>query len=239
MKVAVMQPYFFPYIGYWQLHYFADIWVILDEVQFKQFSWMRRNRILHQDVREQYQYISLPVLKHGQKTPINRVKINNDRPWRDEVMRQLAVYEKFNTVNYSDVTRLVKEIIDRDNRSLTELMMNTFDGVNQYLGLKTECRVSSNLDFERSDITAPDEWALFITKALGGAHYINPPGGREIYDRSKFESRNVKLSFLVPELREYSQNRDNFVPGLSIIDVLMFNGVTGVRRMLANEFEIE
>ena len=90
MKVAVMQPYFFPYIAYWQLYYYVDIWVILDEVQFKRFSWMRRNRILYYSDEKEFQYINIPVKKHNQKTIINQIEVNNDAPWRDETAAPLS-----------------------------------------------------------------------------------------------------------------------------------------------------
>lgn len=238
MKVAVMQPYFFPYIAYWQLYYFVDMWVILDEVQFRKFSWMRRNRILHNGIDKELQYINIPVRKHDQKIPINKVRVNNDVSWRDEIKNRLHVYKKLNAGYYAEVTKLVSDVIDRDNLSLTEVMINTLDALNSYLDMETEYVLSSDIDFNRNEVKAPDEWSLYITDALGGDQYINPPGGMEIYESGKFNNKGIELLFLIPEFREYPQSINSFIPGLSIIDVLMFNNVGEIRDMLKSDFVI-
>jgi hypothetical protein len=236
MKVAVMQPYFFPYIAYWQLYYYVDLWVILDEVQFRKFSWMRRNKILHDDRSKETQYINLPVKKHKQKIPINEVRVNNDVPWREDIRSRVRVYERLKAEHYREVAGLLNNIIDRNNSGLVDVMVNTFAILNSYLGMETKHVCSSMLDFNRNDVRAPDEWALRITKALGGNAYINLPGGKELYHGDKFRSNGIELFFLNPEFREYSQSSKPFKPGLSILDVLMFNTVEVVREMLGSDF---
>lgn len=238
MIIAVMQPYFFPYIAYWQLYYCVDKWVILDEVQFRKFSWMRRNRILHDDRNKETRYINLPVRKHGQKIRINEVQVNNDAPWREEIRNRLRAYQRLKARHYPQVSEMLDKMLDKTNADLIEVMTNTFRAMNDYLGMETEYLLSSDVEFDRRDVTAPDEWSLRIAAALGADTYINLPGGKDLYQGDKYRSNGVELLFLKPAFREYPQADGLFIPGLSILDVLMFNSVEAIRDMLKSDYRL-
>ena len=199
---------------------------------------MRRNRILYYSDEKEFQYINIPVKKHNQKTIINQIEVNNDAPWRDEIIKRLAVYKKLNAGFYPKVMNLVSDVIDKENKSLVEIMMNSFNAINSYLDLETKYMLSSAVDYNRDKINAPDEWALCVTEALGGNQYINPPGGANLYESEKFRRKGIELLFLMPKMREYPQNVKTFIPGLSIIDVLMFNSPEKVREMLRLDFTV-
>jgi hypothetical protein len=106
--------------------------------------------------------------------------------------------------------------------------------VGNYLGLDFKIEISSAMGFDYSNVNDAGDWALRISEQLGATEYINPPGGIELFDKGKFEQSKIKLSFIHPELKPYSQRRDTFEPGLSIIDVLMFNSPEEVKAMLNN-----
>lgn len=239
MKVAVMQPYFFPYLGYWQLFFHVDTWVILDEVQFRQFSWMRRNRILNHSSKEGYQYISVPVQAHSRKAAINTIRTNHDIPWQDEMMRHLELYRNYGAGWYQEIREIVGKTIYTTDNSLLNMLICMITSISNYLDMQSHHILSSQIDFDRSKVKAADEWSLYITEALGGTHYFNPPGGSQLYSKEKFRSRGVDLSFLVPGLNAYPQAANHpFVPGLSIIDVLMFNPIDEVCRMIKQDFSL-
>jgi len=239
MKVAVMQPYFFPYLGYWQLYFNVDIWVILDEVQFRQFSWMRRNRLLNYSRTDSCQYISVPVEAHSRKTPINMIKLNHEVLWQDEIMLQLARYRDYGSSQYPEVEEIVKKIIYTNDSSLLNMLTAILAEISKYLGMQTRHILSSTIEFDRNRVTSADEWSLLITEALQGDHYFNLPGGIDLYSREKFLGRGVNISFLAPDLKAYPQAPNHaFIPGLSIIDVLMFNPVEEVCRMIKQDFKL-
>ena len=238
MRVAIMQPYFFPYIGYWQLFFNCDKWVFFDSVQYNKRSWMNRNRVLHSDPDKEFQYINVPIRKHIKGTLIKDVIINHEEKWKEKLLGQLTVYKRLRAPHYQCVLELIENILEGDNKHFTSLSALIADGICEYLGEKVAYEFSSNIDIDTNMISEPDDWALCISETLGATEYINPYGGAEIFNIEKYINRGIDIKFLRPNLSEYKQSQRKFTPGLSLIDVLMFNSVDSTRELLKNDFRL-
>jgi hypothetical protein len=231
MRVAIMQPYFFPYIGYWQLIHAADRFVLFDDAQYMRHGWVNRNRILKPG--GGWQYILVPLKKHEVTESIKNVEAHPEKNWKELIIAQLAHYKK--KARYFDETsELVREILFSNNeQGIAAIDFAIINKLCAYLGIDREIIRSSEQDFDYSDVGDAGEWALRISEQMGASEYINPASGAELFDREKFSSSNIRLSFLKPHDIVYSQ-RGDFEPSLSIIDVLMFNGIGGTKELLKN-----
>jgi hypothetical protein len=249
MKVAIMQPYFFPYIGYWQLIANCDQWVYFDEAQFNKRSWMTRNRIFHPDPDKDFQFLNLAHQKVPLGTQISAVHLSQDDNWKNKILSQLAVYKRLKAPFYDLVSALVSRILLSRAESIptvTDQAIVMLQEVFRYLGSdsrlgsnpESPILVSSKMDYERSHVSSAGEWALEISKSLGATEYINPTGGVDIFDETAYQASGIKLSFLKSKLSPYKQSWKDFHPGMSIIDVLMFNEPKKVRELLLNDFDL-
>lgn len=233
MKLGIMQPYFMPYIGYFSLIKHSDRFILFDTVQFIRHGWIERNRILKPN--GGWQYIQVPIIKaDGRDTIIKDVLINNKENWKEKILAQLQHYKK-KAPNYFSVVKLLKEIFSQDYTDITHLNQTSLETICKYIGFEKKIEVFSELNLQIEEAKAPDEWALNICKAIGGAdEYWNPTGGIAFFERNKYENAGIKLFFQKVELEEYKQTEESFEPGLSIIDVLMFNSPEVVNEMLDN-----
>ena len=234
MKIAIMQPYFLPYLGYFALIKFTEQWVVFDTPQFMRHSWIERNRILKPN--DGWQYIGIPLVKHPREIAIKDITIKQDVDWRNKIIAQLEHYKK-KGIYYNQVMELVNEILFYKTDSIVRMDVNALSILCKYLDLNFSYKVFSNSDIRINKVNGPDDWALQITMSLGATAYYNLPGGNEFFNKEKFESNNIKLTFLKLIFKEYNQGRNIFEPGLSIIDVMMFNSPEEINNML-NEFEI-
>ena len=233
-----MQPYFFPYIGYWQLMLSCDEWVFFDAAQFKKRSWMTRNRILHSDPAKSFQYINISTQKVSLSAPLSDVVILENDVWRNKIFAQLEFYKRLRAPFYSSTISLVGDILFSDCTSLPDQAERMARAVMSYLGKEIQIKHSAEIEFNLDQVSHAGDWALEISKAVGAQEYINPPGGVDIFDSKKYEKNGVKLKFLRPYLQPYKQSTREFLPGLSIIDVLMFNSPQEVCEMLMRDYEI-
>jgi len=233
MKVAIMQPYFFPYIGYFSLIANADRFIVFDTVQFIRHGWIERNRILHPD--RKVLYIKVPLVSHSRQTLIKDIKINEGAfNWKGRIYDQLVPYRKV-APNFKSTMDLVKECLEINTTSIVELNVNVLHKICLYIGIDFHYNTLSEMNPELPEIYEPDEWALYISKWLGADSYVNPPGGLAFFDRKKYENHGINLEFIKPELTEYRQYPgQDFIPELSIIDVLMFNSINQIQGMLSN-----
>lgn len=225
-----MQPYFFPYLGYFSLITHVDRFVLLDAVQFIRHGWIERNRILKPG--EGWQYVHAPLQKHHRETVIRDLVIDNQQPWQQKLVAQLQHYKK-SAPHFSAVMRLLDEVFATEYRTVVELNKATLDAACRYLTITTPIDVFSDLNLAIAPVTAPDEWALNICRAFGGVHeYWNPPGGESLFDRSKYDAHQIQLRFQSVRLEPYDQRRSVFEPGLSILDVMLFNSPDEISHML-------
>jgi hypothetical protein len=230
-KTAIMQPYFFPYVGYFSLIKHTDQFILFDPVQFIRHGWIERNRVLKQN--DGWLYIKVPLQKHSQETLIKDIRIDNSQPWRETIFAQLQPYKKI-APYYTSVIALVHDVLDNNYDDIVTLNKAALEKTCAYLGMDKHFEVFSQMNLEIEKPNGPDEWALNIRKALGDVdEYWNPPGGMEFFDREKYATAGVDIKFQKVKLEGYDQKRP-FESGLSIIDVLMFNSPEKVNEMLDN-----
>jgi len=232
MKLGIMQPYFLPYIGYFSLIKHTDEFILFDTVQYIRHGWIERNRVLKQN--EGWLYVQVPLQKHDQTTLIKDILIDNNQNWKSKILAQLQPYKK-TAPYYYKILKIIDEIFIRDYNDIVSLNKMSLELICNYLGFKKKLIVFSEMDIEIETVTAPDEWALNICKALGGVtEYWNPPGGMSFFDRTKYDTAKIDLKFQKMNLTEYNQKRTHFESGLSIIDALMFNSIEEINMMLDN-----
>lgn len=228
MKLGIMQPYFFPYIGYFQLINAVDTFVLLDDVQYKRHGWINRNRILKPN--GGWQYICAPLNKSSITKLIKDVQIDINKKWKELIIRQLDHYKRSRF--FHEIIKMVKDILFSNNeQSISKINFFIIKRLCIYLDIKTEIILSSEHNFDYANVCDSGEWALRIAEQMNASEYINPIAGAELFDRTKFLSSNINLSFLKSDHIFYPQ-RSSFEPFLSIIDVLMFNGVEVTQNLL-------
>lgn len=234
MKLAIMQPYFLPYIGYFSLVHEADQFIILDTVQFQRKSWITRNRILNQGGGSTY--INVPVKKAPLETNIKEIVINQDSDWKTKLFNQLLVYKR--APYYEQTIKVLERALNKNNNTITDLNKNLLVEICNYLHLACDIQVFSEMGIEIEEVHAADEWALNISKELNAIEYINAPGGVCFFDGQKYENNHVKLKFIKNKLSAYKQFYLDFEPGLSIVDVMMFNSIDEIHEILADYEEV-
>jgi hypothetical protein len=198
-------------------------------VQFIRHGWIERNRILKPD--EGWQYIGVPLDKYQRTTAINQITIKNSEDWRGKLLRQLEHYKK-KAPFYKETILLVESAMDIETTSIVQLNANILAKTCEYFGLPLNMNIYSEMNLTIDEVKHPGEWALNISKALNANEYINPTGGIEIFRHEQFEHANISLKFLANNLSEYNQRRPIFEPGLSIIDVMMFNEIDNITRLI-------
>ena len=228
MKLGVMQPYLFPYIGYYSLINYVDEFIFFDTPQYIRKGWINRNRILKVD--GEPDYFTVPIEKCMRETPINRVRINSNIRWDEKIMGQLTAYKK-RAPFYNTVLDIVQDVF-RDEEMISSLCIKSIKKTCQYIGIDTPFKTFSEMDLQITDVKEPDEWALKITKATGHQIYVNPPGGMSFFDKEKYVEEGIELQFLEAELKKYNQRNGKFEPGLSIIDMMMFLEPEEIREQL-------
>ncbi|MDD2476907.1 MAG: WbqC family protein [Dysgonamonadaceae bacterium] len=227
MKLGIMQPYFFPYIGYWQLINSVDVFVVYDNIEFTKNSWIRRNRIL---LEGRDKLFTLPLKKDSDYLDVReRYLAENFPEKREKIISQINnAYSK--APQFYNVFSLIKECVELNQNNLFEYIYYSIIRVMKYLNIETEIIISSNININHS--LQGKHKVMEICKFLGSDVYINPIGGVNLYDKSEFASKEIQLKFLQTEEFEYEQFGNPFVPNLSIIDVMMFNNKIAVKDLL-------
>jgi len=225
VKLAAMQPYFFPYLGHFDLLHKVDVWVAYDSAQFIRHGWVNRNRVLHPA--KGWQYITVPLKKHSYTAPINQLETTD--LWQGQIFKQLEHYH-MDAPHYRPVIQLLKEIFALEKNNLARLNIAAFRTVARYLGIATPIQVFSetNLKAEKG----AENLALAICRQMGATEYINPPGGVDLYNPETFAQHGIKLAFQSFSPIIYPCGRYTFIPNLSIIDVMMWNSPEEIRNYL-------
>ncbi|MER2000458.1 MAG: WbqC family protein, partial [Lysinibacillus sp.] len=209
MRVALMQPYFFPYIGYFQLIKAVDEFVIFDNAQYIRRGWMNRNRILN--AQKETVYISVPVQKAHRETKIKDIVINHNSNWQDTIYRQLNYYHK--APHYAFVMGFLSDCLSIKEPSLSEFNTILLKRVCNLLEIDTKITVLSEEFPMINEANAADEWGIKVAKAMNATTYINAIGGMEFYDQQKYQANGLDIQFIKTELQPYKQFHDIFVPG--------------------------
>ncbi|THF64145.1 WbqC family protein [Pseudothauera rhizosphaerae] len=229
MKLAIMQPYPFPYIGYFELMAQVDRWVVLDVVQYSRHTWMNRNRILRPD--EGWQYFVLPVKKMPLGTSMQQILLANPDEMQRKLQAQLQHYRKC-APYFPLVMDMVRDVFSRlKTNRLVEFNVASLNVVAERLAIPTALELCSSLG-ELKNVEHPGQIALQISKWLGADIYINPPGGREIFDPQEWKASDIRLAFTKMNDLRYECGSYAFEPNLSILDVLMWNSVGEVQAWL-------
>jgi len=230
MKLGIMQPYFFPYIGYFQLIHAVDKFVVYDDVSYIKQGWINRNRIL---ISGQPHYFTVPIATASSSKSIREVQVCRG-DWRSKLLKSVDHAYKRSPF-FSEVFPLIEEVLLSDEASISRLAFASILTVATYLGIKTEF-VETSAIYGNEQLKA-QERVIDICRIESASHYINPIGGLELYSKQSFSSCGIDLKFVRSKFVEYAQFRNDFVPWLSIIDVLMFNGKDKTHDFLA-EYEL-
>lgn len=231
MKLGIMQPYFFPYLGYFSLIDCTDKWIVFDDIQYIERGWVNRNRIIHPN-KPEASYITVPLKSHRQTALIKDVAIKPDENYTGKILGQLTSSYKKRAPYFNEVYTLAEECLCAERENLSALNVLALDKTCRYIGLDFNYEIFSKMDLTLEPVNNPGDWALNISKALNADEYINPPGGAELFDRKKFEAAGINLSFVQNNLSPYNQRKREFISGLSIIDVMMFNSPEETRKLI-------
>lgn len=231
MKLAIMQPYFFPYLGYWQLLQYADMFLVFDDTQFIHKGFVNRNRILHPDPSKEWMYITIPLSNKRRESKILNLETHPSQPWRDKMLAQLTTYKK-KAPHYEETIDLAERCLRCEEQNLARFLTHTIRTTAEHLGIESDIQVQSELDLNVGPVKHPGQWALLLSDAIGAAEYVNPMGGMGIFNRGEFDDLGINLRFLEPSIEPYDQQRDSFVPRLSILDALMWNPMEKVTELL-------
>lgn len=234
MKIAIMQPYFFPYIGYFQLVNAVDVFVLYDDVNFIKQGWINRNKILNAGSAMMF---SIPLKNASSFKLINETEINNELydKWRNKFMRTLEqAYGK--APFFNEIYKLICNILNSDNVLISEIANNSIITVSNYLGLVTKFKLSSD-SYSETNSMNKETRLIEIVKRNNANIYINPIGGAELYTKESFLKKDIELNFIKSKQIVYKQFDKQFLPWLSVIDVLMFNNIEEIKVIL-NQYEL-
>ena len=224
-----MQPYFFPYIGYFQLINAVDEFVIYDNIQFTRKGWINRNRIL---VNQKADYISLALKKDSDYLNVNQRLLSDTWSVDKKKMLNKIVESYRKAPQFEPAYSLFEKCLMIDETNLFDFIHHTLKETLKYLSISSKITVSSTIEIDHQ--LKSEEKVLAICKALNASTYINPSGGIELYSKERFERNGIKLQFQKSNPINYLQYKNEFVPWLSMVDVIMFNDKLSIKQMLNN-----
>jgi len=235
MKTAIMQPYLFPYIGYFQLINAVDKFVIYDDVNFIKQGWINRNNILVQGKPFMF---TVPLKKASSFSKINEIFVDENKfgKWKSKFFQTLEQsYKK--APFFVPVFEVLHQVfsLQETECSISKLNANSLMKVCEYLNLERKIVLTSAL--YNNNYLSGKERVMDICKIEKTTHYINPIGGQELYEKELFQTNGLKLSFIKSLNIEYQQHKGGFVPWLSMIDVMMFNSPSEISNLL-NKYEL-
>ena len=224
MIIAANQPYFLPYISYWQLINASDVFYIGDNYAYIRHGWINRNRILYRGAPE---YFGIAVSKASSFSLISELHIAE----KDKRGKMNKLYEAYHKAPYYEIgIQLVEEILDCQEEILSEFLISSIKTICRFLEINTPIHRTSEL--EGNDAFKREERIYDICHRLGAATYINPINGKALYDVEEFAKQGINLRFINTGDITYRQFGDKFVEKLSILDVIMFNSKDEIREML-------
>ena len=228
MKVGIMQPYFMPYIGYWQLINVVDNFVLLDDVNYITRGYINRNNIL---VNGKSYRFTIPIEKASQNKLIMETKLNFTQSKKQDFLMTIQnAYSK--APYYKKIMPLIEDIINNKEMDLTAFIKASIEKIMEYLNIHTKLLISSKI--QKNQELKGEERIIEICKRLGADTYINPCGGRNLYHHKDFQLENLKLFFLYTRSEDiiYKQKQQEFIHNLSIIDIMMFNNICTIQDFL-------
>jgi len=233
MKIAIMQPYIFPYIGYFQLIHATDVFVFYDDVNYINKGWINRNRIL---LNGKEHLFTLPCKEASQSKLIMDIEVLEDAKAINKLLATMqAAYRK--APNFNEVYPMAERVLNEgQGAKLSEVAAGSVKAVCEYIGLSRTFKTSSEC-YDNRELKKADR-LIDICHREGIKKYVIPSGGQEIYTKEYYGEQGISLSFLVPGRRDYMQFDNSFVPWLSILDVLMFNSKEEIRNNILPQYQL-
>jgi hypothetical protein len=231
MRTAIMQPYFFPYIGYFQLIAAVDTFIVYDNIKYTKKGWINRNRILQNgsDVT-----ISLPLKKDSDMLNVCERQIATDFN-RDKLLNQIKGAYR-NAPYFMQTFPLIETIVQYEDTNLFSFLHHSILRVCEHLSIDTKISISSSININH-ELKNQDK-VIALCESIGTDNYVNAIGGMELYSKEIFSNNCINLQFIKSRPFEYPQFDNIFVPWLSIIDVMMFNPIHMIQNCISTSYEL-
>jgi WbqC-like protein family. len=223
MKIAIMQPYIFPYIGYFQLIDSVNQFIIYDDVQFIKGGWINRNSIIVNG--EKYMF-NLILSGASSNKNINQINVYKNQ---NKLLKTIEYNYKKAPFFYS-IFPLLSSILNNKEDNLSLFIGHSIIELCQFINIDTNIIYSSNI--EKNNLLKGKDKVIDICKTMTADVYINSIGGKQLYSKEEFEKHNIDLKFLRTDKLQYHQQSNQFIPNLSIIDLLMYNGKDGTIELI-------
>jgi WbqC-like protein len=231
MKVAIMQPYLLPYVGYFQLIAAVDLFIVYDNIEYTKKGWINRNRICRNGEAVTF---SLPLKSASDHLNVCERELAADFK-REKLLNQIrGAYQR--APHFANVFPLIERIVCFNDSNLFRFLHHSICATCELLNIGTEIRISSSIAIDHS--LRKQNKVIALCRAVGAATYVNASGGIDLYSREDFQRHGMDLKFIRSKPFEYNQFGDGFVPLLSIIDVLMFNSIEDVRNCISHNYEL-
>lgn len=224
MNLAVMQPYLFPYVGYFQLIYASDLFLIYDDVSFIKQGYINRNTILTNSGPARF---TVPVPGASSNKLITSLEFSRDI---GKVLK--TIEQSYSKKTYfDDVFPIIKGILEYEDRDIANICQKSYLDILKYIGVERKFKKTSDIQYDRSQ--SAKEKLFEFCHMYNADTYINTPGGRDLYKAIDFKEHNIELKFIQSEAKTYGQGEKEFIPNLSIIDILMNCSIVEIRDLLA------
>lgn len=235
MTLAIMQPYLFPYLGYFHLIHTVDKFIFYDDVNFIKQGWINRNKIL---LNHKSHLFTVPVRQISSFRKINETELDYAQylSWRKKFLKTIDHAYK-NAPYFEQTRRILEDVFCKDSKYVRDLAMSSILTVSRYLSLERLIGLTAQI-YANSHLKSEDR-VLDICKKEGATVYVNPKGGENLYSREVFEANGIELKFISSRLQPYRQFGHEFVGGLSIIDVLMFNSPGTISSHMLSSYVLE
>ncbi len=236
MRLGMMQPYFFPYAGYFSLIHASETWVVFDTAQYMRRAWVNRNRILS-DGAEPWSYVRVPVEHAPRETSIAGIRVDSKQPWLQQLWDQLDLYRVRRAPYFSTIMDWLRSemstAVELSEGWLAPLLIRLLESTCRYIELPFQYQVFSSMSLTLPPEMSAGDWALWVSKSLHSNSYVNAPGGRGLFNPQAFADSGVQLQILEPQLVPYPQGSGPFIAGLSILDLLMWNSPQQVHQLIS------
>jgi hypothetical protein len=231
MKVAIMQPYFLPYPGYFQLIAAVDVFVVYDNIKYVKSGWINRNRLCRNGEAATF---SLPLKHASDSLDVHERELAAAFEPEKLLNQFRGAYRQ--APQFARVFAWLEEVVRDGERNLFRYLHHSIRAVCDLLAIDTEIRTSSDIAIDHT--LKKQDKVIALCRAVGARTYVNAIGGTELYDKEEFRRQGIELEFLRSKPFEYPQLEPVFVPSLSIVDALMFNSLEIVRARVADHYEL-
>jgi hypothetical protein len=231
MKLAIMQPYFLPYIGYFQLIAAVDLFIVYDNIKYTKKGWINRNRMLQKGKDVMF---SLPLKSDSDTLDVRDRELAADFN-REKLLNQFkGSYRR--APYFAETVPLLEQIVRYEDANLFRFLHHSIIKTCEHLGVTTKIGISSSLAIDH-DLKSQNK-VLALCRAAGASSYVNAIGGMELYSKEMFQENGIELKFIQSKPFEYQQFGNEFVPWLSILDVMMFNPLDTIRTPLLTNYAL-